>query len=97
MNIDMNMIAHLEKLARIELTPEERERLVDQLDRIVGYVEQLQEVDTEGISPTSAVTHEMQTQLRDDEPVRGLDRDVILGQAPDPKDGYFRVPRIIER
>ncbi|MDH3216522.1 MAG: Asp-tRNA(Asn)/Glu-tRNA(Gln) amidotransferase subunit GatC [Candidatus Krumholzibacteria bacterium] len=97
MKIDARTITHLEKLARIELTAQERERLSEQLDRIVGYVEQLQEVDTTDVSPTSAVTHQAHTQLRADEPRKGLERDAILSQAPDAKDGYFRVPKVIER
>lgn len=97
MKIDVKVIAHLEKLARIELTAEEREQLTGQLDRIVRYVEQLQEVDTRDVSPTSAVVHQPRTQLRADEQVPGLDRAEVLDRAPDAKDGYFRVPRIIER
>ena len=97
MKIDVKMIAHLEELARIELTPDERKLLSEQLDRIVEYCEQLQALNTDDIAPTSAVVHHSRTELRSDEVVPGLDRDVILGSAPDAKDGYFRVPKIIER
>jgi aspartyl-tRNA(Asn)/glutamyl-tRNA(Gln) amidotransferase subunit C len=97
MKITEETIKHLEKLARIELAAEERERLAGQLDRIVEYCEHLQELDTGSIEPTSAVVHEDQETLRADEPRPGLDRDTILGQAPDPKAPYFRVPKIIER
>ena len=97
MKIDLEMIAHLEQLARIELTPDERQLLAEQLDHIVEYCEQLQQIDTERTEPTSAVVHQSHTDLRLDKVEPGLDRDVILGQAPDAKDGYFRVPKIIER
>jgi aspartyl-tRNA(Asn)/glutamyl-tRNA(Gln) amidotransferase subunit C len=97
MKIDAKMIAHLEELARIELTVAEREMLSEQLDRIVDYVEQLQQVNTDEVMPTSAVIHESRTDLRGDEVKNGLDRETILAQAPDAKDGYFRVPKIIER
>jgi aspartyl-tRNA(Asn)/glutamyl-tRNA(Gln) amidotransferase subunit C len=97
MKIDRQMIAHLEALARIELTAEERDELSEQLDRIVEYCERLQAIDTEGVTPTSAVVHEQGIALREDEVKPGLDRDVVLGEAPDADDGYFRVPKIIER
>ena len=58
MKIDLKTIVHLEALARIELTPEEREVLSGQLDRIVEYVEQIQGLDTDDVAPTSAVVHE---------------------------------------
>jgi len=97
MKIDLKMIAHLEALAKIELTPDERTQLSEQLDRIVEFCEQLQEVDTENIEPTSAVVHQSRPDLRADEVEPGLQRDVILGEAPDAEDGFFRVPKIIER
>ena len=97
MKIDMKMITQLEVLAKIELTPEEREVLSGQLDRIVEYCEQIQGLDTDDVTPTSAVVHETGRALRADEVEPGLDRDVVLGEAPDAKDGYFRVPKIIER
>jgi aspartyl-tRNA(Asn)/glutamyl-tRNA(Gln) amidotransferase subunit C len=97
MKIDLKTIAHLEELARIALTPEEREVLSGQLDRIVEYCEQLQALDTDDVTPTSAVVHESESALREDKVEPGLDRDVVLGEAPDARDGYFRVPKIIER
>jgi len=97
MKIDLKTIVHLEALARIELTPEERDVLSGQLDRIVEYVEQIQGLDTDDVAPTSAVVHESGSALRRDVVEPGLDRDVVLGEAPDAKDGYFRVPKIIER
>jgi aspartyl-tRNA(Asn)/glutamyl-tRNA(Gln) amidotransferase subunit C len=97
MKIDLGMITRLEALAKIELTPEERDVLSGQLDSIIEYVEQIQGLDTDNVAPTSAVVHESGSALRMDEVEPGLDRDVVLGEAPDAKDGYFRVPKIIER
>ena len=97
MKIDKKMIEHLEALARIDLTAEEKQRLAEQLDRIVGYIEQLQEVETDDVEATSFVVHSGQVRLRPDEPRKSLDREVILDQAPDAHDGFFRGPRIIER
>ena len=97
MKIDEKLIKRLEVLARMELTPDERETLAEQLTRIVEYVEQLQDIDTENVEPTTAVVHQEKAPLRPDEPRPGLERDVVLSEAPDRDDGYFRVPKIIER
>jgi len=97
MKIDKEMIAGLEQLARLDLDEDAERRLAEQLERIIGYVEQLREVDTEGVTPTSAVIHEAARELRRDEVRPGLDRDAVLRQAPDAADGFFRVPKIVER
>jgi aspartyl-tRNA(Asn)/glutamyl-tRNA(Gln) amidotransferase subunit C len=91
------MIQHLERLARIELSAEERQRFADQLPRIVEYCEQLQRLTTDDVAPTSAVVHGKKVQLRDDKPRPGLERDTVMAEAPDGKNGFFRVPKIIER
>ncbi|MCZ6766867.1 MAG: Asp-tRNA(Asn)/Glu-tRNA(Gln) amidotransferase subunit GatC [bacterium] len=97
MKIDKNMIQHLEVLSRIDLSPDEEVELADQLGRIVEYVEQLQEVETEGIPPTNSVVPDGRTQLRSDEPGPSLDRDVILAEAPDAEKGFFKVPKVVDR
>lgn len=97
MKINRETLNHLEALARIELTDDERERMIEQLRGIVEYVEQLQDVDTTDVEPTSSVIQEAGSKLRSDEPRPGLDRDTILAEAPDTKNGFFRVPKIIDR
>jgi aspartyl-tRNA(Asn)/glutamyl-tRNA(Gln) amidotransferase subunit C len=97
MKIDLKTIAHLEQLARIQLSQAEREQVATQLARIVEFCEQIQAIDTDKIAPTAAVVYEKHTTLRPDEVKPGLDRDVVLKMAPDAKDGFFRVPKIIER
>ena len=97
MKITRETIQHLEDLARIELSADERKLLAEQLGRIVEYCEQIQSLDTDAIPPTSAVVHEKESKLREDVVKPGLDRDVVLAEAPDHRNGYFRVPKIIER
>lgn len=97
MKFDGSMIDHLQELSRIELTPEEREKLARQLGDIVAYVEQLQDVDTTGVEPTSAVVHEGYPELRADDVRPGLDRETILGAAPDRANHFFRVPKVVDR
>ena len=95
--IDKATILHLEKLARIELSDPERERLAEQLARIIEFCEQLQQLDTSKVEPTSAVVVGAHVGLREDKVRPGLDRDTVLAEAPDAQKGFFRVPKIIER
>ena len=95
MSINKRMIDQLETLARIELTPAEKKRLTIQLDRIVGYVKQLQQIDTDTIQPFQPPGGH--AALRRDEPGSCLDRDAVLDEAPDTENHHFRVPRVIER
>ncbi|MEJ2720194.1 MAG: Asp-tRNA(Asn)/Glu-tRNA(Gln) amidotransferase subunit GatC [bacterium] len=106
MSIDKRMIDHLETLARIEFTPSEKRLFTLQLERIVGYIKQLHQVDTETAAPAgpahpreaeAAALDAEATPLRPDDPGTCLDRDAVLDEAPESKDHLFRVPRIIER
>jgi len=101
MKIDLELIKHLETLSRIELKDDERQQLKAQLGRIVEFVEKLQSVDTGDVGATRpterlaarpAAEHQ-----RDDTPEPGLERDDVLDQAPDPADGFYRVPPVIDR
>ena len=99
MSIDKGMIDHLETLARIEFTPVEKRLFTLQLERIIGYIKQLHDVDTEAAVPAGP-THPPESEtlaLRPDDPGTCLDRDAVLDEAPESKDHLFRVPRIIER
>jgi aspartyl-tRNA(Asn)/glutamyl-tRNA(Gln) amidotransferase subunit C len=83
----------LEALARVDLDPEERDRLRLQLDRILGFVRKLQEVETgKDGSPEAAGSAPAS-----DEPHECLDREEVLGQAPERENGFFRVPPVIDR
>ena len=85
----------LEALARIDLDPEERDMLRLQLDRILGFMHKLAEVETgeagTGVDASSPAPPSA------DEPRECLDREDVLGQAPDRDDGFFRVPPVIDR
>jgi aspartyl-tRNA(Asn)/glutamyl-tRNA(Gln) amidotransferase subunit C len=97
MKVDRKLISHLEQLARIELEDDEREKLAEQLGRIVQFVEKLQSVDTSGVEATRLIDHLDDEHKRDDVPTDGLGRDDVMDRAPDAADGYFRVPRVIDR
>jgi aspartyl-tRNA(Asn)/glutamyl-tRNA(Gln) amidotransferase subunit C len=82
-------------LARLSLTDAEKEKLGPQLERIVGYVEQLREVDVDGIEPMSHPVP-LENVLRPDEAAAPGDRDEYLRNAPATRDGQIVVPPVIE-
>ena len=89
-------LKHLERLARVELSGESREKLRGQLGDIIGFVQKLQAIDTSGYSP-KAYLGGFEPELRGDETGECLSRDEVLMQAPDALKGFFRVPPVIDR
>ena len=79
------------KLARLRLTDEEVERMSGELSTILAAIEQISELDLEGVEPTSHVI-ELENVLRSDEPRPSLPRERALAQAPDATEDGFRVP-----
>ncbi len=94
--INRDLVHHLEKLARIDLSPDEVEMITEQLGRIVGFVEKLQAANVDGIEPTRAMSHEATDHVREDVVTPSLDRARVLAEAPDATKEYFRVPRVIK-
>lgn len=88
-------VAYLARLARIDLTGEELERLAPQLDQILAHVAKVGEVAAADISPTSH-SLPLTNVFRRDEPVPGLAADAALAAAPAAEGGRFRVPRILD-
>lgn len=84
----------LEKLAALELSAEEKAALSERLARVLGYVEQLQQVDTEGVEPTSHAIDPGNV-LREDEPGDCLPAERALAPAPARRDGHFEVPAVM--
>lgn len=95
MSIDTATVRHIAKLARIAMSEEELERLAPELNNILGWIEQLGEVDTEGVEPLSSVI-EQKLRLRDDVVDDGDCRDAVLANAPEAQHGFFAVPKVIE-
>ena len=93
--ITRDEVEHVARLARLALGADEKERLRSQLDAILGYVEQLRRVDTEGVEPTAHVLPLVNV-MRDDEVRPSYPADAMLHNAPDAHAGQFRVPRILE-
>ena len=95
MSVTNEQVRHIAKLARIAMSDEEIERLAPELNNILGWVEQLDEVNTDGVEPLTAVI-DQKLRLRDDVINDGNIRDAILENAPDAEHGFFAVPKVIE-
>ena len=95
MKISRSEVEHIARLARLALTEAELDTLTGQMDAILGYVEQLNRLDTDGILPTAHAVP-MENAFRDDCVRSSLGTDKALQNAPDAADGCFRVPKVIE-
>jgi aspartyl-tRNA(Asn)/glutamyl-tRNA(Gln) amidotransferase subunit C len=89
-------LEHLERLARVELSGESREKLRGQLGTIIEFVNKLQSIDTSGYE-AKAYLGGFEPELRRDEARECLDTEEVLESAPDRQNGYFRVPPVIDR
>jgi aspartyl-tRNA(Asn)/glutamyl-tRNA(Gln) amidotransferase subunit C len=95
MSIDLQTVKKIASLSRISVTEAEAEAMVPELNNILGWVEQLGEVDVTGVEPMTAVIPNHQ-RLRDDVVTDGNVRDKVLANAPQAEHGFFAVPKVIE-
>ena len=95
MPITRDEVSHVARLSRLALSPGEADRLGEQLANILGYIKQLDRLDTRDVVPTSHAV-EMGTPFRDDVARPFGDKEALLANAPDRDGDFFRVPRIIE-
>ena len=95
MALDKQAVAHIAGLARIRLADAELEPLAAELSHIIGWVEQLAEVDTSGVAPMTSVAA-MRLPMREDKVTDGNCRGAILGNAPQSARGFFAVPKVVE-
>lgn len=95
MSVDEDTVRRIARLARIAVSDAEAEALVPELNNILGWIEQLQEVDVTGVEPMTAVIPN-KLRLRDDIVTDGGRRDEVLANAPAAEHGFFAVPKVIE-
>ena len=95
MSVDTATVRHIAKLARIAVSDAEVEALVPEANNILGWIEQLQEVDVTGIQPMTAVIPNT-LRLREDAVTDGGIRERVLANAPVAEHGFFAVPKVIE-
>ena len=93
--ITVTEVEHVAKLACLEFNEEEKKKLAGQLERILDYIDQLNELDTTEVKPTSHVVP-IKNVVRPDVVKPSLPRDEALANAPNSVDGLFEVPKIIE-
>ena len=89
--IDRDQVLHVARLARLRLSEEETEKMSRELSTILDHIEKIEELDLEGVEPTSHVV-QLENVLREDVPRPSLPREVALEQAPDATERGFRVP-----
>ena len=95
MSVNTEQVRHIAKLARIAMSDAEIEALAPELNNILGWVEQLGEVNTDGVEPLTAVI-DQKLRLRADAVTDGDMRDAVLANAPGAEHGFFAVPKVIE-
>ena len=95
MSIDQSTAAKVAKLARIKVEDDALPALATEFNNILGFIEQLNEVDVEGVEPMTSVTP-MALKQRTDEVTDGDRQADILANAPDAREGFFTVPKVVE-
>lgn len=95
MSIDIDTARRVAKLARIAVAEEDLPRLAGQLSGILTFMEQLNEVNVEGVEPMVSVTP-MRLKRRRDEVTEGGTPERVLANAPDAREGFFAVPKVVE-
>jgi aspartyl-tRNA(Asn)/glutamyl-tRNA(Gln) amidotransferase subunit C len=94
-------VARVAELASLQLTPDETGGMLKDLNAILDYVAELNELDTTGVEPMAQVTElaeaASKSVLRPDAVVASLDRATVLAEAPETNGAFFKVPKVIER
>ena len=89
--LDRDQVLHVARLARLELSDDEVQRMSVELSKVLDHIEKIRELDLEGVPPTSHVI-DVVNALRADDPEPSLPREVILAAAPEPLNDGFGVP-----
>ena len=95
MSVDDKTVRHIASLARIALTEEQVAPMAKELSGILSWVEQLKEIDVEGVPPMTSVV-EQKLKMRDDVVTDGGDADALMANAPGGEDNFFVVPKVVE-
>ena len=95
MSIDNKTVRKVSKLAKIRINEQEEIKLIEELNNILGWVDELKKVDTEKIEPMLSVFNESMV-MRKDEVHSETSDDLVLKNAPDSKSGFFVVPKVVE-
>lgn len=96
MEVNIELIDKLSNLARLEIKPEEKDRLRNDMQQMIGFIEKLQELDTTGIEPLMHLTEEINV-LRQDEVKGSVSREEGLQNATLKNESFFMVPKVIKK
>ncbi|MFC7067385.1 Asp-tRNA(Asn)/Glu-tRNA(Gln) amidotransferase subunit GatC [Brucella rhizosphaerae] len=95
MSVDISTVKRVAHLARIAVSEDEAERMTGELNAILGFVEQLNEVDVDGVEPMTSVTP-IKMRLREDAVTDGNIANAIVANAPVTEENFFVVPKVVE-
>ena len=95
MKINKATLQKIGHLARLEIDEKDVPKMVEDMSKMISFVEKLNEVDTEGVEPLTTMSHEINT-LRDDEVKDQLTKQEVLKNAPQKDANFFRVPKVLE-
>ena len=95
MQVTEEMLEKMARLARLKIDPDQKEALLKEMTEILGWVEELNEVDTEGVEPLIHMSHEI-NKLREDVVVGQLSQSEALRNAPKSDGNFFQVPKVID-
>jgi aspartyl-tRNA(Asn)/glutamyl-tRNA(Gln) amidotransferase subunit C len=96
MSVTKEDVKYVANLARLQFSEHEAESLKEDMNKILGYIETLNELDTDGVEPLEHVTEISADSFRKDEAKEPLSHEDALKNAPDADSDYFRVPKVIE-
>ncbi len=92
--LNKETIEHVAKLARLDLTEDEKEQYAQEISNILKLIEELNDMDLSHVKVE--LDHSQETPFRDDTPNRRFERETLLKNAPEPEEGFYRVPKILE-
>lgn len=96
MKITEEIVDHIAHLSRLEFEGEKKEAIRQDLERIIGFMDKLQEIDTENVEPLIFMTKEVNS-LREDEVIETITQDQALKNAPKKDSDYFRIPKVLNK
>ncbi len=95
MSVDRDTLDKIAHLARLQFDEKDADKMLQDMSNILAWVDQLKEVDTEGVEPLTSMSHEVNV-FRSDEVKEELSNQEALGQAPESNEYFFMVPKILE-
>ena len=96
MKISEGTVDHIAHLARLEFEGDKKATIREDMEKIISFIEKLQEIDTENVEPLIFMTNESNN-LREDDPVVSLTQEDVLKNAPKKDSDYFRIPKVLDK